>query len=122
MIVILGTPRTKKNSPRIFKNRRTGARFVMPSAASSSWTESAVAQIQAQWQIAPLAVPLQLRAAVYRARKVGDLGNYLAAICDALETARAIENDKWIVSFDGSRLREDKTNPRVEIELFYFIE
>ena len=45
-----------------------------------------------------------------------DLTNLLQATCDILEKARVIENDKNIVSFDGSRIAGvDKANPRTEI-------
>ncbi len=58
-----------------------------------------------------------MNAQIFRERNVGDLGNYLAAICDALESAGVVINDKWIQSFDGSRLSLDRDNPRVEIVL-----
>jgi hypothetical protein len=65
----------------------------------------------------PLITPVSLQARVYRDRNAGDLGNYLAAICDVLERAGVVENDRLIQSFDGSRLLIDRKNPRVEIEL-----
>jgi Holliday junction resolvase RusA-like endonuclease len=47
-----------------------------------------------------------------------DLANLLEATCDILEKAEVIDNDKNIISFDGSRIMgKDKDNPRVEIEL-----
>ena len=65
----------------------------------------------------PCAVPVNLCATVYRAKNVGDLGNYLAAVCDALEKAGVVENDRLIGGFDGSRLLTDPKRPRVEIAL-----
>ena len=45
-----------------------------------------------------------------------DLLNLEQATADILEKARVIENDKNIVSFDGSRIAGiDKENPRTEI-------
>ena len=45
-----------------------------------------------------------------------DLLNLEQATADILEKARVIENDRNIVSFDGSRIAGiDKENPRVEI-------
>ena len=114
-LIILGSPRTKKNSIRAFK--RVGRTMVLPSTAACDWTKSAVLQLQQQWKWAPLERPISMNAQVFRERKVGDLGNYLAAICDALETANVVTNDKWILSFDGSRLQSDPSNPRVEIVL-----
>ena len=51
-------------------------------------------------------------------RRVPDLINLLQATADILEKARVIEDDKNIISFDGSRIMGiDKENPRVEIEI-----
>ena len=51
-------------------------------------------------------------------RRVPDLINLLQATADILEKARVIEDDKNIISFDGSRIiGVDKENPRVEIEI-----
>ena len=45
-----------------------------------------------------------------------DLLNLEQATADILEKARVIENDKNIVSFDGSRIAGiDKANPRAGI-------
>ena len=45
-----------------------------------------------------------------------DLLNLLQASADIVEKAGVIENDRNIVSFDGSRIvGKDKENPRVEI-------
>lgn len=114
-LTILGPPRTKKNSLRRIK--RGNRIFTVSSEAHQAWEQSASLQLKATrgWQQAN--VPVSLRALVYRDRNVGDLGNYLAAICDALERAGVVLNDRLIQSFDGSRLLLDKVNPRVEIDL-----
>lgn len=102
----------------------------MSSEAHEAWELSAVLQLQAKHHKAasaarlqfgypgkPCAVPVNLLATVYREKDVGDLGNFLAAICDALEKAGIVENDRLIGGFDGSRLRVDRVNPRVELTL-----
>jgi Holliday junction resolvase RusA-like endonuclease len=115
---IIGKPITKKNSSRIFFNKRTGSRFVMPSAQSVDWTTSAVDQLtRAGADTLQLCQPLNLRAFVFRGALRGDLVNYLQAICDALQACGAVQDDKWITQFDGSRLLLDRVVPRVEIEL-----
>ena len=49
-------------------------------------------------------------------KRIPDLLNLLQATADILEKARVIDNDKNIISFDGSRIiGVDKTNPRTEI-------
>lgn len=65
----------------------------------------------------PVDWPVKVCAMVYRDANRGDLIGYLQAIADALETAGVVENDRLIVSWDGSRMLVDRANPRVEIEL-----
>jgi hypothetical protein len=36
-LVIIGAPRTKKNSGRIIRNRATGAPMLLPSEAAKRW-------------------------------------------------------------------------------------
>lgn len=110
-----GPPATKKNGMRPWK--RGNRTFLIPSETATSWARSAVQQLQAQLCANPIDYPVSLNAQIFRKKRTGDLGNYLAAICDALESSEIVENDKWILSFDGSRLRSDTCNPRVEIEL-----
>jgi Holliday junction resolvase RusA-like endonuclease len=125
---IEGAPRTKKNSLR--RIRRGIRTFTVSSEAHEAWEKSAVLQLQARhhkeaaasllhlgYPGQPCAVPVNLCATIYRVKDVGDLGNYLAAICDALEKAGVVENDRLIGGFDGSRLLTDAKRPRVEIAL-----
>lgn len=114
-LVILGPPRTKKTHQRIL--RRKGRPFVMPAATSVAWEQSAVLQLRSQYKRAPITWPVNIAARVYRDRAVGDFVGYLQAICDALEKAGVLVNDKFVSTLDGSRLLVDKANPRVEVEL-----
>lgn len=124
-LLIVGPPRTKKNSMRPMRmGRRTVWR---QSEALEAWETAAVLQLQAQARRLPSDLPVvmlpyfcgpvNLRARIYRDRDVGDLGNYLAAVCDALEAASIVANDRLIQGFDGSRLDIDRKQPRVEIVL-----
>lgn len=55
-------------------------------------------------------------------KRVPDLINLLQATCDILEKARVIDNDKDIISFDGSRIiGVDKVNPRCEITIYILV-
>ena len=48
-----------------------------------------------------------------------DLVNLLQCSSDIIEKAGVIKNDKYIESYDGSRIMgKDATNPRVEIEVW----
>ena len=118
--VIEGAPRTKKNHMRIVRVR--GGPVPIQAASHDAWSRAAILQLQSQCHglranMRCEGVPLNLRALVYRDRAVGDLGNYLAAVCDALERAAVVADDKWIMGFDGSRLLIDRARPRIEIEL-----
>lgn len=116
-LTIVGTPRTKKNSGRIARTR-SGVPFVLPSAQYVKWRDAAWPQARAQWFTMvgqSLAAPCEVALTVYRARRTGDLDNFISAAGDLLQYAGVIKNDRLIRSWDGSRLECDPTNPRVEI-------
>lgn len=122
--VIIGKPYTKKNHQRIIRVR--GIPRIAQAKTANAWEESAILQLKTQLRtIERFYQPASregdygcnLRALVYRDRNIGDLGNFLAAICDALERAGIVANDRLIGGFDGSRLLIDRERPRVEIEL-----
>jgi Holliday junction resolvase RusA-like endonuclease len=115
-LVILGIPRTKKNSPRILR-RPTGRPFVMPSATSVAWAQMAVPQLKRQWSGRETWTgPVHLRAIVYRYTRTGDLTNYLEAVGDALQAAGCIANDRQITALDAL-LGYDHDRPRIEVRL-----
>lgn len=113
---IPGAPVTKKNSPRVFRNgKRT---VVLPSAPYERWARTAVLFARAEWNRnsrQPIAAPVRIAATFFRARRTGDLVNFLQAVADVLEDAGVVVDDKWIVSWDGSRLDHDPKCPRVEV-------
>jgi Holliday junction resolvase RusA-like endonuclease len=114
---ILGKPVTKKNSARILRSR-TGRPFVMPSAAYLNWENTAVLQLQSQNRGAPaITGRVELTAVIYRKRATGDLDNHLSSVCDALQKAKVIANDRLVASFGASRLDKDAARPRVEITI-----
>jgi len=122
---ILGTPRTKKNSPSLSIRRVTRFRrgklktraipVIRSNPNSKKWEESAKWQLANQWRRSPLEGPVEVTARVFRERAAGDLINYLQAIADALERAKVLVDDVQIVSWDGSRLDKDASRPRVEL-------
>jgi Holliday junction resolvase RusA-like endonuclease len=115
-LIDAAVPRTKKNHARIVR-RKDGTPFVIQAKTSVAWEKAAVLQLQSQRRSPPITTPVNLRALVYREKRIGDLGGFLAAICDALERASIVENDRLILGFDGSRLLHDKVRPRVELYL-----
>ena len=57
------------------------------------------------------------RAWIYREALRGDAVGFYQAIGDALQHYSILDDDKRIVSWDGSRLLKDAERPRVEIVL-----
>jgi Holliday junction resolvase RusA-like endonuclease len=114
-LVVLGPPRTKKNHSRIV---RAGRKFrLLPSEAHDVWLGAALPQLRLQWRREPLTCPVGVRAVFYRERSAGDLVNYMQALADALERAGVVEDDRQILSWDGSRLAKDARHPRIELEI-----
>lgn len=128
-------PVTKKNSAQIIPGRKFGA--LLPSEAYQTWSAGALkvfrdaemveryrASVKGKLRTLHRWLPwpaidyqVNCRALVYRHALIGDAVGYYQAIGDWLELAGAVANDKWIVSWDGSRLLKDPDRPRVEIEL-----
>lgn len=113
-IQILGDPRTKKNSSQIF--RRGSKPFVSPSDAFKAYEAQALLQLP--FVKIGISEPVNVRCVYYMAthRRV-DLINLLGATMDILVKAGVLADDNAniVASHDGSRVRYDKRNPRVEI-------
>lgn len=67
-------------------------------------------------RVRPLDGDLAILVQVYRPRKVGDLDNSLKAILDSLKKGGAFFDDVQIAHIEATRF-EDKTNPRVDVEI-----
>jgi len=116
-LIIMGAPRTKKNSSRILRSR-AGKPFLMPSKTFEDYQRDALWQLKRTWGTWPaLAVPVEVTALFYRERNTGDLNNYIQALADILEKAKVVVNDRQIKSWDGSRLLIDRAQPRVQVTI-----
>lgn len=115
--VLRGQPITKKNSQQIIKtgNRR----MVIPSPQYRQYEKDCL------WQIPPkakqridMAVNVQCIYYMPTRRRV-DLTNLLEATDDLLVRAGVLadDNSQIVAAHDGSRVRLDRANPRVEIEI-----
>ena len=122
------TPRTKKNS-RVHAKVR-GRTVPLPSkvyrkmedqiriwALTSSVLDPA--RVSGPWGYSTLelAQPMNCAAIFYREKNIGDANGYYQGLADALEAAGIVANDKWIVQWDGSRLRKDAKRSRIEVTL-----
>lgn len=115
-----GVVRVKKNSLR--RIRRGDRTLTVSSEAHQAWENTAVLHLQSQshqqqptkaWGL------LNLCAMIYLDREPGltNLDNLIASVMDALQKAKVVADDCLIRGFDGSRIRLDRKNPRVEIVL-----
>jgi Holliday junction resolvase RusA-like endonuclease len=118
-LVITGRPVTKKNHQQIVMAK--GRPRIIQAKAYYVYAHSAVAQLKEQYQGKhpfknAIAVSVQYWLPNRRGRP--DLNNLLSATADLLEDAGVIENDHFIVSWDGSEIAGmDKNNPRAEITI-----
>jgi Holliday junction resolvase RusA-like endonuclease len=114
---IPGAPRTKKTSNRIVRAGKFPK--VLPSQAYTEWNRKSLlflAYIRNTLDT-PITDPVNVRATFFRDANRGDAAGYYQALGDTLEAAGIIANDKQILSWDGTRLRKDAANPRVEVRL-----
>lgn len=123
-IIIPGNPRTKKNSQQILTNKKTGRSFIAPSTAFKKYEKEA-----------GKAIPQDVRRAIddrvtvkciyyMHTLRAVDLTNLLEATDDILVRCGVLKDDncRIIASHDGSRVKYDKINPRVEVFITPFTE
>lgn len=129
-------PRTKKNSAQLIPHMKHP--LLVPSEAYRAWhrgaarlTAPAVHQLAADlrarhgFDVLPIAFPVRIAAVFYRDALRGDLVGFLQAISDFLQDPigrkgqeiQVLADDKWIASYDGSRLDKDSERPRIELEI-----
>ena len=115
-LTLYGRPYTKKNSPRIICKPYPR---LLPSKNYVQYEKDSLKQITGKHR-KRLNGRYNLKAVYYMpTRHKVDLTNLLNATCDILVTAGTIEDDnsQIIAGHDGSRVKYDKENPRVEIEI-----
>ena len=113
-IVIQGQPRTKKNSSRIALTP-DNKRVLLPSKAYKTYEKVALIQLA---RVQAIHGPVSVLCRYYLQNRAHwpDLVGLLQATSDILQAAGVIDDDKYIVNYDGSMIAGlDKDNPRVEI-------
>lgn len=125
-------PKTKKNSAQLISHFKRP--LLVPSAAYLEWERAAIRSLLGEGiikrvpsdsrtptyrvqAVAPIGFPVNCRALIYRDALRGDAVGFYQAIGDFLQLAGVVDNDKWIVSWDGSRMLKDAKRPRIELEL-----
>lgn len=117
-IIVHGQPITKKNSQQILVNRATGRPFISPSKQYKAYKQMCEESIDYTGD--PIDYPVNLECVYYMGtkRKV-DLTNLLQATCDILQDVGVLAGDDNTIirSVDGSTVKYDKDDPRVEITI-----
>ena len=118
--MIPGRPTTKKNS-----GRYCGPGRFRPSAAYEAYEAVAVPALKMQARKAginnPIDSPCKLTVSYYMPNRAAwpDLVGLMQATADLLEAADVLENDRLILSWQGTNIEGiDKDNPRAEISLY----
>lgn len=121
-ITIMGNPVTKKNSQEIaykWGRNHTKIPFIRQSTKYREYEALALPQLTGIIN-EPIEIPVNLKCVYYRdSKRRVDLGNLLACSCDVLVKAGILKDDNFniVASHDGSTVRVDRLNPRVEIEI-----
>lgn len=113
-------PVSKKNSQRIFVNRKTGNPFIMPSEQFKQYEQAAMYFIPKGIVIDK---PVNIKCLFFMQTKRNvDLTNLLEAIDDTLVKAGFLKDDNCTIlrGHDGSRVLYDKNNPRTEVYISFF--
>ncbi len=119
---VYGNPATKKNNGRIIKikhGKRKGKYALIPSEKYEQYEKNFVRQIVGNLR-QEIDYPVNVKAIYYRATKHRvDISNLHSALHDCLVKAKVLKDDNYkiIASTDGSRVRFDRDNPRVEVEI-----
>ncbi len=141
-LVIPGAPRTKKTSNRIVRIGRGENAFnkILPSEAYENWFKQSISLIVPPLRVwarqnrvdLPIRGQVWVEAIFYAENaNVGDLTGYEQGLADFLQSPRMskktgtltrdgagiIDDDKQIASWDGSRVRIDRLEPRIEVTI-----
>ena len=117
-IVIPILPRSKKNNQKIIKNKKNNKLMIIPSEEYKQY-EADCAYFLKRYELC-IDYAINLKCTFYLPdNRKRDLTNYLEAVQDILVKYKIIKDDCWkiVYSVDGSRIKIDKENPRVEIEI-----
>lgn len=122
-LVLHGRPATKKNRAdhTIRTNPKTGRRFVVPipNPEYRAWEKAVAAQVGQQLRPRPrLDLPCRIDAVFYEhPMQRGDLGGYFDALCDALQHAAVVTNDRRFRRSGWLDIQRDRECPRVEVTI-----
>lgn len=115
---VTGAPRTKKNHGERWRPKGSNRVLTVPSKAWREWAQFAVIENMVPFQdYESVQIEVNCRALFYRDACRGDAVGYYQGLADLLEKRGVVQDDKLVVSWDGSRLLIDRENPRTEVVL-----
>ena len=117
-LILRGAPVTKKNSQRILR-AGSGRPFIQPSAQYKRYEADCLRQIQRPF-CQQIDTPVNVQCVFYMpTRRRCDLVNLLESVCDILVRAGVLADDncRVVAAHDGSCVRLDRDDPRVEIDI-----
>lgn len=117
-LILRGAPVTKKNSQRILRTG-SGRPFIQPSAQYKRYEADCLRQIPRPF-CQQIDTPVNVQCVFYMpTRRRCDLVNLLESVCDILVRAGVLADDncRIVAAHDGSCVRLDRANPRVEIDI-----
>lgn len=127
---ILGQVRPKKNSKRVFKNKKTGKSIFAPSELHEAWHRNAIIQLlqkgffgftrnKTMLGCGPFHVEIDI---VCEDMRVRDCSNMVESIMDLLVDVNIIDDDNRAVcpSVHGLAYKTDKKEPRATIKISKF--
>lgn len=117
-LILRGAPVTKKNSQRILRTG-SGRPFIQPSAQYERYEADCLRQIPRPF-CQQIDAPVNVQCVFYMpTRRRCDLVNLLESVCDILVRAGVLADDncRVVAAHDGSCVRLDRANPRVEIDI-----
>lgn len=125
MIILFGNPTTKKNSQKIIVNQRTGRPMVVQGEKYRWYEQTCLWRLLTQKDAIAAEMdgkkpPYNCKYIFYRdSERIVDETNLQSAMDDILVAAGVLPDDnfKIIGGHDGSRVRIDRENPRVEITI-----
>lgn len=112
-------PVTKKNHQEIYRNPKTGKRFITQSKQYKAYEAACLLHIPRRAR-KKIESEVNLKALFYMpTRRRVDLVNLLEALQDVLVLAGVLadDNSNIVVSTDGSRVLLDRDNPRTVVEI-----
>lgn len=123
---VAGAPRTKKNHGEIVQVGarcpvcRRGKPVMLPARPWREWLKDLMRSLKPAAEkhpVCPLERPVNCRALFFRDRDQGDSVGFYQGLADVLQETGVVKDDRWLVTWDGSRLLLDHGRPRTEVVL-----